>query len=1159
MKPIDSVRGPRRRIPSSRTAEFHLSKKARRLYEIDRNLFSKEGHLIITDYSALLAAVERINTKREVSLYPEARVSAAELYALGLMHEIFHHIIDLFIEKQGEALLPNVYRHLMKRWDASEVDASLTDFLTQFPPQQVFLDRITPEAYLASSQGPYTGRETSLEELLLLWVTNQNPAIPSYKELVDDRALSENTEYQDIVDEIYLFMEKLPGLTGNSINLIDFLMMPAQAAPDSILDQLAYMTEHWKSYLGKYRDLLLRGIDFLREEQKPVFPPGPGPQYELNYAGLDQEYEAFSEDTDWMPRVVLMAKSTLVWLDQLTRQYGRTIEHLDQIPDEELDILADRGFNALWLIGLWERSIASKTIKRSCGNPEAEASAYSLKRYDIADELGGWAALENLRGRCEQRGIRLASDMVPNHTGIDGDWVYEHPEWFLQLPEPPYPAYTYQSQDLSDRPGTSLNIEDHYYDRTDAALTFKRYDHRSGETRYIYHGNDGTSTPWNDTAQLDFLNPHTREALIQTILHVARNFRIIRFDAAMTLARKHIHRLWYPAAGSGGDIPGRSLHGMSQEEFYWSMPREFWREVVDRVAQEAPDTLLLAEAFWMMEGFFVRTLGMHRVYNSAFMNMLKNEENEKYRNTIKNTISFEPEILKRFVNFMSNPDEETAIDQFGDGDKYFGVCTLMVTMPGLPMFGHGQLEGYHEKYGMEYRRAYWNEQPNQHLLREHYHRIFPLMKKRSLFAHSEQFRLYDLYRENGEIEQNVFVYTNRHHQESALVAYNNAYPSVTGWIHTCAPFARKCGQGSKTVQECSLAEGIGIEERENSFTIFREQRSNLWYIRENRTIRDRGMFIQLHGYESQVYFDFYQVLDRDGLYRKLFEVLNGGGTPDIELKKKEIFLQPIHRAFGHFLQGPMITPIRQALLQGGGVQKVSFEDYWSFYDDFLDECLLLGYGTENRKNSSLRVFQKNLDTIMRLSLLSNPRKRPHTPDQAGYYYRGLSIMREAPLVMMAWLLLSPLEEFCGEDARYSRGAEMAEDLLLPRQFELLLKEQYFSTDSIRHIYDLMLAVSSRTPGLMEPAAPLPDTQLEKLIHEPFISRLLQLHWDKGIEWYHGESMQECIWWTNTLAILGQMRTGRDFPLQDGIFPLIQRWIRADEGADYQVEKLLHLL
>ncbi len=106
------------------------------------------------------------------------------------------------------------------------------------------------------------------------------------------------------------------------------------------------------------------------------------------------------------------------------------------------------------------------------------------------------------------------------------------------------------------------------------------------------------------------------------------------------------------------------------------MPVEFWREVVDRVAAEVPGTLLLAEAFWMLEGYFVRTLGMHRVYNSAFMHMLRDEDGAGYRRVITDTLEFDPEILKRYVNFMSNPDEATAVEQFGKGDKYFGVATL---------------------------------------------------------------------------------------------------------------------------------------------------------------------------------------------------------------------------------------------------------------------------------------------------------------------------------------------------------------------------------------------------------------------------------------------------------------------------------------------------
>jgi hypothetical protein len=95
-----------------------------------------------------------------------------------------------------------------------------------------------------------------------------------------------------------------------------------------------------------------------------------------------------------------------------------------------------------------------------------------------------------------------------------------------------------------------------------------------------------------------------------------------------------------------------------------------------------------------MEGYFVRTLGMHRVYNSAFMNMLKMEDNANYRTTIRTVLEFSPEVLKRFVNFMNNPDEKTAVEQFGKDDKYFGTAAMMVTLPVLPRFGDGQIEGF---------------------------------------------------------------------------------------------------------------------------------------------------------------------------------------------------------------------------------------------------------------------------------------------------------------------------------------------------------------------------------------------------------------------------------------------------------------------------------
>ena len=128
--------------------------------------------------------------------------------------------------------------------------------------------------------------------------------------------------------------------------------------------------------------------------------------------------------------------------------------------------------------------------------------------------------------------------------------------------------------------------------------------------------------------------------MIQTILEVARRFPVIRFDAAMVLAKKHIERLWWPEPAAVGD-PVAQRARLVPLEFERLMPNEFWREVVDRVAAEAPDTLL-AEAFWLLEGYFVRTLGMHRVYNSAFMHMLRDEDNAGYRKVIRDTLEFDP-------------------------------------------------------------------------------------------------------------------------------------------------------------------------------------------------------------------------------------------------------------------------------------------------------------------------------------------------------------------------------------------------------------------------------------------------------------------------------------------------------------------------------------
>ena len=869
-----------------RDRDFHVRRTARERYAIDGSLIGVRGDLLITDVAGMRLLAARMNAERPAGA---PGVGAGEIGALGLLHEIGH----LLIERYAARRRPDAMR------------TALAEVETRLGPDAGRLLARFAEEYPGRGPRPEPPVQR-LEELLLTRISNENPALGGLRELVDDRVLAETTRYAEAIVGLEAAFADGEELMPGGGSLIELMRAPARAAPTSLLGQLRYIREHWSGLLGDALEALLLRLDIaigiLAEEERGLHrrfggaPGGLGGEvHPPSFGGAADEPEAFSSDSAWMPRLVLIAKSTYVWLDQLSRRFGRDIRTLDAIPDEELDQLARWGVTGLWLIGLWQRSVASERIKRMRGNHDAVASAYSLDDYRIADDLGGEGALANLRERAWMRGIRLASDMVPNHMGIDSRWVIEHPEWFLSLPEPPYPAYAYTGADLSPDDRVGVVLEDHYWNDSDAAVTFKRFDRWGGEDRYIYHGNDGTSFPWNDTAQLDFLDGAVREQVIRTIIDVARRFPVIRFDAAMVLARRHVQRLWWPLPGASDCIPSRAQYALTQAEFDARMPNEFWREVVDRVAAEVPDTLLLAEAFWMLEGYFVRTLGMHRVYNSAFMHMLRDENGAGYRRLVKETLEFDPEILKRYVNFLSNPDEATAVEQFGKGDKYFGVAMVMATMPGLPMLGHGQVEGYGEKYGMEFRRATLDEQPDHWLIERHEREIFPLLHRRAWFAEATDFLLFDLYTDSGAVDEHVLAYTNGVGPTRSLVVYHDRFGSTAGTIHESAAYAQRTAAGGRTLIRRTLAQGLGLPDDPATFVAFRDARTGLEYLRSCRELHERGLWLSLDAYQGHVFWEFHEIVDGSaGQWRRLSERLGGRGVPSLDAALREVQLEPLH-------------------------------------------------------------------------------------------------------------------------------------------------------------------------------------------------------------------------------------------------------------------------
>ncbi|MDA3813030.1 MAG: alpha-amylase family glycosyl hydrolase [Candidatus Cloacimonetes bacterium] len=582
-----------------------ILQKVKYQFQIVEKNINSEGKLIFEDQIELRNFTQKLNEGKDLVYNSIKAATAGELNAVLIITSVIRKIITKYTDEINPEIMKKANQFLIDEIGKDDLDKLAKDYHKEF---------------VSSSETDF------LNETLLIWLINQNSAFEKYRVLFNDETLKTDSTYPAHFEYLKKFFKTQPSVDNKEIDLISFLLEPKIKFPNSIFDQLNFIKESWKELIDDELFFLLQGIDLLREENKiPFTGPGLAQIHQFN----DEEYEKFTEDKDWMPHLILLAKSTYVWLEQLSKKYKTEVTRLDQIPEEEIQLQASRGITGIWLIGIWQRSAASKRIKEINGDLDAIASAYSLDGYRIADDLGGDIALEELKRKAANVGIRIGCDMVPNHTGLDSEWIVEHPEWFIQLEYPPFPSYSFNGENISGKNEIQVRIEDHYYQKTDAAVVFQYI--KDGKNRYIYHGNDGTSTPWNDTAQLNYLLPEVRKTVSDKIIEIAKKFPIIRFDAAMTLAKKHVQRLWFPEPGSGGDIATRSEYGMSKEKFNKIFPNEFWREVVDRVAIEAPDTLLLAEAFWMMEGYFVRTLGMHRVYNSAFMNMLKDEENAKSR------------------------------------------------------------------------------------------------------------------------------------------------------------------------------------------------------------------------------------------------------------------------------------------------------------------------------------------------------------------------------------------------------------------------------------------------------------------------------------------------------------------------------------------------
>jgi hypothetical protein len=351
----------------------------------------------------------------------------------------------------------------------------------------------------------------------------------------------------------------------------------------------------------------------------------------------------------WPTRPVIYEINTAVWLDERSRSAGRRVT-LGDIPPEVWESVTPAGVDAVWLMGVWERSPAGLEV--ATGSPQLVASwrqalpdlrpedvlgsPYCVRRYQVDPTFGGPDALARARTALADRGVRLLLDYVPNHVAPDHPWTHDHPEQFVRG----------DADDLESDPGAWIRIGD----------------------QVLARGRDPYFPPWPDVVQLDAFSPALRTATADTLADIADQCDGIRCDMAMLMTNDVFARTW---TGRTGPRPSE----------------EFWPEVIARLHAGHPETVLLAETYWDLE-WELQQQGFDFCYDKRLYDRILERDPVAIRAHLGAALDYQGHLLR----FLENHDEpRIAAHLSRDAER--AAAVVIATLPGATLWHEGQFEG----------------------------------------------------------------------------------------------------------------------------------------------------------------------------------------------------------------------------------------------------------------------------------------------------------------------------------------------------------------------------------------------------------------------------------------------------------------------------------
>jgi hypothetical protein len=502
----------------------------------------------------------------------------------------------------------------------------------------------------------------------------------------------------------------------------------------------------------------------------------------------------------------------------------------------------------------------------------------------------------------------------------------------------------------------------------------------------------------------------------------------------------------------------------------------------------------------------------------------------------------------------------------------------MSTLPGLPMFGHGQIEGFTEKYGMEYRWPRYQEDANPALVARHERQLAPLLHNRTLFAESSNFLLYDFFREDGTVDENVFAYSNRRGDERALVIYHNKFAHTRGTVDFSAAYADK---GAGQLRQRKLSEGLGLSGDPAAIFAWRDSLTGLEYLRRGSALTHHGLTVELQAYQCHVFLNWRELhATAEKPWDRLCDQLNGRGVANLEEALLDLNLRPVHDALRSLLEPAMV----RALSELGGrapsgpekIKQLEFqrEDFqqnaWRRSREFMRTAqqfyrsLPVQPEFADYKNPAYfdQRFNQQTGVLMRLPALEHLFAEPW-PAAARSVLPSYSPQRMATALwgpVLAWNVLELLAESCSRKAPEHAALDLFDRLRLREPLGHAFQALGFPAEESWRVaarIKVALLVASgvlAAPGAAEAELPIHATSFWL---DPDVRWLTGAHEAEGKSYFIKESYEELLWWLQLPAMCTLAKTPQpERARAEAIGALVDQAAAAAAEAGYSVEAMM---